>query len=53
MGVEVEVTRPGTGKTFPQKGSRCPLRYVGTMAASGKKFHASHDRLRSRWAPAR
>ncbi|KAI8985018.1 peptidyl-prolyl cis-trans isomerase [Trametes punicea] len=43
MGVTVEVITPGDGKTFPRKGDRVKIHYVGTLL-DGKKFDSSRDR---------
>lgn len=44
FGVTKEVSQPGDGKTFPQKGDQVTMHYTGTLAANGKKFDSSRDR---------
>ncbi|XP_059396929.1 peptidyl-prolyl cis-trans isomerase FKBP1A-like isoform X2 [Carassius carassius] len=39
MGVELETTTPGDGRTFPKKGQTCVVHYV-----DGRKFDSSRDR---------
>ncbi|XP_071481634.1 peptidyl-prolyl cis-trans isomerase FKBP1B-like [Diadema antillarum] len=43
MGVDVEVIKPGDGKTFPVKGRTVQVHYTGTLT-NGKKFDSSRDR---------
>ncbi|KAI0674105.1 peptidyl-prolyl cis-trans isomerase [Trametes maxima] len=43
MGVTVEVIHPGDGKTFPRRGDKVTIHYVGTLL-DGKKFDSSRDR---------
>ncbi|XP_019968674.1 peptidyl-prolyl cis-trans isomerase FKBP1A-like [Paralichthys olivaceus] len=45
MGVNVETLRQGDGRTFPQRGQRVEVHYVGTLT-NGKKFDSSRDRER-------
>ncbi|THG98818.1 hypothetical protein EW026_g3426 [Hermanssonia centrifuga] len=42
-GVTVEVISPGDGKTFPKRGDRVAIHYVGTLL-SGETFDSSRDR---------
>jgi len=42
-GVEVTTTQAGDGKTFPKRGNRVHVHYVGTLE-NGKKFDSSRDR---------
>jgi len=44
MGVTVETTKAGDGKTFPQSGQTVVAHYTGTLASNGKKFDSSRDR---------
>lgn len=43
MGVEINVTKPGDGKTFPQKGQTVSVHYTGTLT-NGKEFDSSKKR---------
>ncbi|XP_060939819.1 peptidyl-prolyl cis-trans isomerase FKBP1A-like [Limanda limanda] len=43
MGVDVETLRHGDGRTFPQRGHRVEVHYVGTLT-NGKQFDSSRDR---------
>mmetsp|Transcript_27328 Transcript_27328/g.69121 ORF Transcript_27328/g.69121 Transcript_27328/m.69121 type:complete len:112 (+) Transcript_27328:83-418(+) len=44
MGVEVKTIRQGDGQTYPRQGDKLRMHYVGTIAATGKKFDSSIDR---------
>ncbi|KAJ8360917.1 hypothetical protein SKAU_G00174420 [Synaphobranchus kaupii] len=43
MGVEIETLTPGDGRSFPHKGQKCVVHYVGCLT-SGQKFDSSRDR---------
>ncbi|CAJ0915245.1 unnamed protein product, partial [Mesorhabditis belari] len=43
MPVDIETTKPGDGKTFPQKGQQVTCHYVLTLE-NGKKVDSSRDR---------
>ena len=43
MGVEVQITQEGDGKTYPKKGQTVVMHYTGTLK-DGKKFDSSRDR---------
>jgi FK506-binding protein 1 len=43
MGVEIQTTQPGDGRTFPVKGQQVSMHYVGTLP-DGKQFDSSRDR---------
>lgn len=42
-GLKIEVIASGDGKTFPQKGQKVEVHYVGTLE-NGTKFDSSRDR---------
>ncbi|KAA8492260.1 Peptidyl-prolyl cis-trans isomerase FKBP1A [Porphyridium purpureum] len=43
MGVEIQTTQAGDGKTFPKAGQTVRCHYTGTLT-NGKKFDSSRDR---------
>ena len=45
MGVQIEVKKPGDGKTYPKTGQTVVVHYTGTLT-NGKKFDSSRDRGR-------
>uniref|UniRef100_A0AAQ4RPM1 peptidylprolyl isomerase n=1 Tax=Gasterosteus aculeatus aculeatus TaxID=481459 RepID=A0AAQ4RPM1_GASAC len=50
MGVDIETITPGDGRTFPKKGQRVVVHYVGTLA-DGKpfKFKIGHQEVIRGW----
>eukprot|EP00808_Paulinella_micropora_P003924 g36284.t1 len=42
-GVKITVLKAGDGKTFPKKGDKLSMHYVGTLT-NGKKFDSSRDK---------
>ena len=43
MGVTVETSKEGDGKTFPKSGQKVTVHYTGTLT-NGNKFDSSRDR---------
>lgn len=43
MGVSIETTKAGDGKTFPKRGDTVIVHYTGTLT-DGTKFDSSRDR---------
>jgi FK506-binding protein 1 len=43
MGVEIQVLTAGDGKSYPTKGDKVTVHYVGTLT-NGNKFDSSRDR---------
>ncbi|XP_077425822.1 peptidyl-prolyl cis-trans isomerase FKBP1A-like isoform X2 [Vanacampus margaritifer] len=43
MGVQIETTKEGDGQTFPKKGQRVVVHYIGTLQ-DGKVFDSSRGR---------
>ncbi|KAK0217224.1 peptidyl-prolyl cis-trans isomerase [Armillaria fumosa] len=43
MGVVIETLTPGDGRSFPKKGDKVTMHYVGTLN-DGSKFDSSRDR---------
>ena len=43
MGVDIEILKPGDGKTYPQKGQKVSCHYVLKLT-NGKKIDSSRDR---------
>eukprot|EP00929_Paragymnodinium_shiwhaense_P059666 TRINITY_DN29871_c0_g1_i1.p2 TRINITY_DN29871_c0_g1~~TRINITY_DN29871_c0_g1_i1.p2 ORF type:complete len:112 (+),score=19.26 TRINITY_DN29871_c0_g1_i1:138-473(+) len=44
MGVDIETTSPGDGKTFPSPGDKLRTHYVCRLATTGEKVDSSIDR---------
>eukprot|EP00937_MAST-01D_sp_MAST-1D-sp2_P007402 g7402.t1 len=42
--LEIETTTPGDGATFPQRGDKLTMHYIGTLAANGSTFDSSRAR---------
>eukprot|EP01027_Heterolobosea_sp_BB2_P025970 GEZU01039886.1.p1 GENE.GEZU01039886.1~~GEZU01039886.1.p1 ORF type:complete len:109 (-),score=43.91 GEZU01039886.1:184-510(-) len=43
MGVDIEVIKPGDGKSYPKPGQTVTVHYTGTLT-NGNKFDSSRDR---------
>ena len=43
MGVDIEILKPGDGKTYPVKGQKVSCHYILTLT-NGKKIDSSRDR---------
>jgi len=43
-GVQIETIKPGDCQNFPNTGDMMTMHYIGTIAATGKKFDSSLDR---------
>lgn len=46
MGVSVQTTEAGDGKTYPKAGDRLQMHYRGTLVDGGQEFDSSHKRGR-------
>lgn len=42
--LKIETIIPGDGKTFPKKGDKLEMHYIGTLGSDGAKFDSSRDR---------
>ena len=43
-GVVVQTVKKGDGITFPRKGDRITVHYIGKLASNGRKFDSTYDR---------